>query len=189
MFAVALGLADGWFRPFVTHSTDTLRTIHYETHPGDPDPLDGQVGMGAHTDYGIVTVLYADPVPGLQVLGPDHALARRRAGARRVPRQPRRPHRAVDERPLALDAAPGAAAGPPARSARTTADRSRSSTTATTTPSSSACRRAGRAGDPPRYPPVTAGEHLMGKLLGPRTGTASVAADTAGDRLAAVRRR
>ena len=28
------------------------------------------------------------------------------------------------------------------------------------------------ADDPPRYPPVTAGEHLMGKLLGPRTRTA-----------------
>jgi len=39
------------------------------------------------------------------------------------------------------------------------------------------------ADDPPRYPPVTAGEHLMAKLLGPRTGTASTAADTAGDRL------
>ena len=42
---------------------------------------------------------------------------------------------------------------------------------------------------PPKYAPVTAGEHLMAKLLGPRTGTASVAADTAGDRLAAARRR
>ena len=27
--------------------------------------------LGAHTDYGIVTVLYADPVPGLQIVGPD----------------------------------------------------------------------------------------------------------------------
>ena len=32
-----------------------------------------QLGMGAHTDYGIVTVLWADPVPGLEVLGPDSA--------------------------------------------------------------------------------------------------------------------
>ena len=28
-------------------------------------------GMGEHTDYGIVTVLYADQVPGLQVLASD----------------------------------------------------------------------------------------------------------------------
>ncbi|MDT5073222.1 MAG: hypothetical protein QOH82_2542 [Mycobacterium sp.] len=27
--------------------------------------------MGAHTDYGIVTVLWADPVPGLEILGAD----------------------------------------------------------------------------------------------------------------------
>jgi isopenicillin N synthase-like dioxygenase len=30
-------------------------------------------GMGEHTDYGIVTVLWADRVAGLQVLGPDDA--------------------------------------------------------------------------------------------------------------------
>ena len=45
---------------------------------------------------------------------PRPRVARRRPGTRRVPRQPRRPHRAVDERPLALDAAPRAAAGAPA---------------------------------------------------------------------------
>ncbi len=34
--------------------------------------LDGELtGMGEHTDYGIVTVLWADQVPGLQVLGDD----------------------------------------------------------------------------------------------------------------------
>ena len=27
--------------------------------------------MGAHTDYGIVTLLWADPVPGLQILDGD----------------------------------------------------------------------------------------------------------------------
>ena len=30
-----------------------------------------QLGMGAHTDYGIITILWADPVPGLEILGPD----------------------------------------------------------------------------------------------------------------------
>jgi isopenicillin N synthase-like dioxygenase len=34
--------------------------------------LDGELnGMGEHTDYGIVTVLWADRVAGLQVLGSD----------------------------------------------------------------------------------------------------------------------
>jgi len=37
--------------------------------------------------------------------------------------------------------------------------------------------------NPPRYSPTTAGEHLMAKLLGPRTLTTSAATDTVGDRL------
>ena len=35
--------------------------------PSTPDPVEGQMRMGAHTDYGILTVLLADDVPGLQV--------------------------------------------------------------------------------------------------------------------------
>jgi isopenicillin N synthase-like dioxygenase len=35
--------------------------------------LDGELtGMGEHTDFGIVTVLWADAVAGLQVLSSDH---------------------------------------------------------------------------------------------------------------------
>jgi isopenicillin N synthase-like dioxygenase len=40
--------------------------------------------------------------------------------------------------------------------------------------------------DPPRYPPVLAGDHLMAKLTAPRTRVASTAADTTGERLGAV---
>jgi isopenicillin N synthase-like dioxygenase len=71
LFAAALGLPDGFFAPFFTHSTDTLRVNHYETQPGDPDPVEGQIGMGEHTDYGVCTVLFADQVPGLQIVAPD----------------------------------------------------------------------------------------------------------------------
>jgi isopenicillin N synthase-like dioxygenase len=43
----------------------------YALRPGDVE-LDGDLtGMGEHTDYGIVTVLWADRVAGLQVLGRD----------------------------------------------------------------------------------------------------------------------
>ena len=35
---------------------------------------------------------------------------------------------------------------------------------------------------PPKYPPVLAGEHLMAKLMGPRTLSPSDALDTAGGR-------
>jgi len=73
MFAVALGLADQWFRPFVSRSTTTMRTINYERRHDEPDPLPGQQRMGAHTDYGVVTVLWADRTPGLEILGEDGA--------------------------------------------------------------------------------------------------------------------
>jgi isopenicillin N synthase-like dioxygenase len=70
VFALALGLEEGHFAPFTDHSIDVLRLNHYDVPAGaqlGPD----QLGMGAHTDYGIVTVLWADAVPGLQILRPD----------------------------------------------------------------------------------------------------------------------
>ena len=71
VFAVALGLGPGWFVPFVDRSTTTMRAIRYEHRSGDSNPLPGQQRMGAHTDYGIVTVLWAEPVAGLQIVAPD----------------------------------------------------------------------------------------------------------------------
>jgi isopenicillin N synthase-like dioxygenase len=70
IFATALGLPDGWFAPYTDHSIDVLRINHYDVPPG-LELADGQLGMGAHTDYGIVTILWADPVPGLEILRPD----------------------------------------------------------------------------------------------------------------------
>lgn len=70
VFACALGLAPGYFRQFTDHSIDVLRMNHYEV-PVGIELTTGQLGMGAHTDYGIVTVLWADPVPGLEILRPD----------------------------------------------------------------------------------------------------------------------
>lgn len=71
MFADALGLPAGFFEEFTDHSLDVLRMNNYALPPGDVT-LDGDLtGMGEHTDYGIVTVLWADRVRGLQVLGAD----------------------------------------------------------------------------------------------------------------------
>lgn len=69
--ALALGLPDGWFRPFVDRSISVLRAINYERRPGVPPPMPDQMRMGAHTDYGSVTLLLADPMPGLQIRGDD----------------------------------------------------------------------------------------------------------------------
>jgi isopenicillin N synthase-like dioxygenase len=69
IFADALGLSPRFFAPFTDRSIDVLRMNNYA------GPVGSQVGlpkgMGEHTDYGIVTVLWADQVPGLQVLGED----------------------------------------------------------------------------------------------------------------------
>jgi isopenicillin N synthase-like dioxygenase len=71
--ADALGLPEGFFDAHLGHSLDVLRMNNYALPPGSVD-LDGDLtGMGAHTDYGIVTVLWADRVAGLQVLGGDGA--------------------------------------------------------------------------------------------------------------------
>jgi isopenicillin N synthase-like dioxygenase len=68
IFSDALGTS---ISDLTDHSVDTLRMNNYALPPGDIE-LDGDLtGMGAHTDYGIVTVLWADQVAGLQVLGSD----------------------------------------------------------------------------------------------------------------------
>ena len=71
MFADALEVDPSVFTDVEGHSIDVLRMNNYALPPGTID-LDGDLtGMGEHTDYGIVTVLWADQVRGLQVLGAD----------------------------------------------------------------------------------------------------------------------
>jgi isopenicillin N synthase-like dioxygenase len=136
--------------------------------------------MGAHTDYGVVTVLYADPVPGLQILGPDGTFVD------------------VVPQPGALLVNLGD------MTALWTNDRWRSTLHRVVPPSaaSGAARRRSVAlfldanydarieclptctgpDRPPKYPPVLAGEHLIAKILGPRLGRASGGVHTAKDR-------
>ncbi|MGI5469141.1 isopenicillin N synthase family dioxygenase [Streptomyces sp. CA-132043] len=71
VFAVALGLEEGYFAPYTHRSVDVLRMNNYALPPGETVVDKRQMGMGAHTDYGIVTVLWADRVPGLQILATD----------------------------------------------------------------------------------------------------------------------
>lgn len=71
IFADALALPGDFFERFTDHSLDVLRMNNYAL-PAGSIRLDTELtGMGEHTDYGIVTVLWADDVPGLQVLSPS----------------------------------------------------------------------------------------------------------------------
>jgi isopenicillin N synthase-like dioxygenase len=181
VFAVALGLADGWFAPFVDRSTVTMRAVRYERHEDQAAPAPTQMRMGAHTDYGMVTVLYADPVPGLQIVGPDgtwHDVVPA-PGALLVnlgdltaqwtnDRWRSTMHRVVP---------PSTADGPVVRRSAAFFFDANHDALITCVPT---CATADR---PAMYPPVVAGEHLIAKVLGPRTLTASNAVDTAGERL------
>jgi isopenicillin N synthase-like dioxygenase len=69
--ACALDLPERWLVEVSEQSVMTLRCNHYLRGPGiEPDA--DQPGLGAHTDYGIMTLLVADPVPGLQILRNEH---------------------------------------------------------------------------------------------------------------------
>jgi isopenicillin N synthase-like dioxygenase len=71
IFSLALHLPDDYFRQLAGHSVDVLRINNYQLPDPGVDLESEQMGMGAHTDYGIVTVLWADPVPGLEILDSD----------------------------------------------------------------------------------------------------------------------
>jgi len=71
IFADALGLDPEFFTRITDHSIDVLRMNNYAL-PEGTITLDGELtGMSEHTDFGIVTVLWADQVAGLQLLGLD----------------------------------------------------------------------------------------------------------------------
>ncbi len=65
--AVALDLPEGWLVERAERAVVTTRCNHYLRGPGF-EPLPDQPGLGGHTDYGMATLLVADPVPGLQLL-------------------------------------------------------------------------------------------------------------------------
>jgi len=67
LFAVALRLDPMHLVDRTRHAVITARAINYERRSGDVEPVRGQMRMGAHTDYGILTVLLADNVAGLEI--------------------------------------------------------------------------------------------------------------------------
>lgn len=66
IFAVALELPGDFFRDKTDRHISGIRANHYPEQVEAPRP--GQIRAGAHTDYGAVTILLPDRVPGLEIL-------------------------------------------------------------------------------------------------------------------------
>lgn len=169
IFARALDQPDGWFRPFVDRSISVMRANNYQRRAGDPAPVEGQLRMGAHSDYGTATILLADPVPGLQIrdeAGEFHDVLppadgflvnlgdllaewtndRWRATVHRVVPPPADTPGDFRRRSIAWFQQPNHDAVIEVLDSCITAD------------------------NPAKYPPTTSGAHMMAKLLGPRAG-------------------
>ena len=69
IFEDALSLSPGSLAALAQHPIEVLRMNNYALPSGTNVEVDEDlIGMGEHTDYGIVTLLWADQVKGLQVL-------------------------------------------------------------------------------------------------------------------------
>ena len=161
--AVGLGLDATYFVPFIDQHTSALRALHYPDlrgHGVEP----GQLRAGAHSDYGTLTLLRQDDAPGgLQVFGVDGEW-------HEVP---------------AIDGAYVVNVGDALQ--RWTNDAWRSTVHRVVVPPADADRDCSRqsmaffhnanwdavidclptclaAGEQPRHPPITAGQHLMDKF-------------------------
>lgn len=66
--ALSLGLEENWFRRhYTTDPTVLFRIFRYPPQA----PAEAGWGVGEHTDYGLLTLLLQDDVPGLQVRTPQ----------------------------------------------------------------------------------------------------------------------
>jgi isopenicillin N synthase-like dioxygenase len=185
VFTDAIGLEPGWFDRVTRHSLDVVRMNNYALPPGRVE-LDGDLtGMGEHTDYGIVTVLWADQVAGLQVLGTDGgwydvmpadgALLVNLGDAMARWTNERWMSTLHRVKPPVIDGTIQRR-----RSAAFFHDGNVEAVIAVL-PSCVA------AGDEPKYLPVTVGEHIAAKLRGSRAGVVNTAAEREAARVLAAR--
>ncbi|GKT58294.1 2OG-Fe(II) oxygenase [Colletotrichum tofieldiae] len=64
--ALSLNLEENYFAKFMDGAVATMRLLHYPSQPKDADEKLTR-GIGAHTDFGAITMLLQDEVDGLQV--------------------------------------------------------------------------------------------------------------------------
>ncbi|CAG9986496.1 unnamed protein product [Clonostachys byssicola] len=66
VLALSLDLEETYFSEYMTGAVSTMRLLHYPSQPKDADEKLTR-GIGAHTDFGGITMLMQDTVDGLQV--------------------------------------------------------------------------------------------------------------------------
>ncbi|CAG8260614.1 unnamed protein product [Penicillium nalgiovense] len=71
VIAHTLGLNEDFFGDFCDHPVSILRLLHYPSQEADASDLErgtkAGLGIGAHTDFGAITMLLQDDTGGLQV--------------------------------------------------------------------------------------------------------------------------
>lgn len=177
---LALEVEVGTLTAMVDHANVTLRANAYAVTDADGPLEEAQMALGAHTDYGLLTLLLADPGPGLEVLDRDGswcplepfpgallvnvgdalALFTNDAWQSTI-------HRVVPTRPVGA---------PPRRSIALFQDGNPEATVACH-PRFVEDRR------PARYVPTTLGAHVAAKVASSRTGTTTTATQTTAGRL------
>lgn len=65
VIALTLDLDPTFFNSLMDNTCSTVRFLHYPPQPADND--ESYRGVGAHTDFGSITLLLQDEVDGLQV--------------------------------------------------------------------------------------------------------------------------
>jgi isopenicillin N synthase-like dioxygenase len=65
--SLALGMPEGWLVTECADAVISARANFYRQPAGGADLLPEQMRRGAHTDFGVLTLLWTDGVPGLQI--------------------------------------------------------------------------------------------------------------------------
>ncbi|MEM7323264.1 MAG: 2-oxoglutarate and iron-dependent oxygenase domain-containing protein [Actinomycetota bacterium] len=168
VFARALGLPAGYFEPYLDRTPSVMRANNYQRRSGH-QPSNTQLRMGAHSDYGSLTILLADPVPGLQMRdrnGLFHDVIPQE-GAFLVNLGDLLAEWTNDRwRSTIHRVVPPPVTEPGEARRRSVAWFQQPNHDAVIRVLDVCCD----ADNPPRYPETTSGEHLMAKLMGPRAG-------------------